>query len=324
MALHLFFGEIILRTKENHRLPGYAGKYLGKRAQVLVAFSTIIGGIGALLAYLILAGRLASLLWPLPADISSFFIWAVLSLFVLAGIKSISKVELLLNLGLFLVMALIFGFSLSKINLANFSLFNQESLFLPFGVILFSLIGISAIPEIAELLKKKEQMKKVIILASLITVCFTFLFGLIVSGVTGPATSQEPFQSLLPFLGQKIVILGALFGILAISTSFLVVGNHLKNFLRFDYKVPPVLAFSIACFAPMLLFLAGIRQFIAVIGLVGLLTGLIEGIAIVLIYRKAKTKGERRPAYNLQTPPFLFYLIIIALALGALAQVIYG
>ena len=56
LLIHLFFGEIVLRTKEKYRLPGFALKYLGRPAEVLVTVSVVVGVIGALLAYLILAG----------------------------------------------------------------------------------------------------------------------------------------------------------------------------------------------------------------------------------------------------------------------------
>ena len=35
LAIHLVYGEIILRTNGSHRLVGYAAKYLGPQAQIL-------------------------------------------------------------------------------------------------------------------------------------------------------------------------------------------------------------------------------------------------------------------------------------------------
>ena len=325
LLLHLFLGEVVLRTKGRHRLVGYAEKYLGKKAKALITFSTIVGASGSLLAYIILGGKFASLILPNTLSLFawSFIIWAVLSFLVLLGIKSISSVELFMNIGLFAVIILVFVFSFSKINVVNFTLPRTANLFFPFGIIMFSLIGISAIPEITGILKKKKNLKKIIITASIITVCFAFLFGLIVSGVTGVNTTDEPFQGLLPFLGQKIIILGGIFGLLAVSTSFLIIANHLKNVFRFDYKMPYFPAFIIACFIPIILFLIGIKQFIPVIGVVGTFIGLVEGTAIVLIYRKAKKQGRKIPAYSLKTPKVLLYLMVAILAAGAIVQIIY-
>ena len=79
----------------------------------------------------------------------------------------------------------------------------------------------------------------------------------------------------------------------------------------------------LASFLPLGLFLAGIREFIAVIAFVGTFVGLIEGIVIALIYKKVKKIGERIPEYSLKIPNFLIYLTILILILGTLSQIIY-
>ncbi len=156
-----------------------------------------------------------------------------------------------------------------------------------------------------------------------ISLSFYFLFGLFINGLTGQNTTQEAFEGLIPILGQKIIILGGLFGLFAISTSFLILGNYLKNTLIFDYRFPYLLAFLIAVFSPLLLFLSGIREFIWVIAFVGTFIGLIEGTMIILIYKKAQKQGERKPEYSLKIPQYLIYLMIAILFFGAIAQTIY-
>src|SRR3989339_612129 len=41
MLLHLFYGEIVLRTKQEHRLIGYAAKYLGKEAKKIATLTVL-------------------------------------------------------------------------------------------------------------------------------------------------------------------------------------------------------------------------------------------------------------------------------------------
>jgi tyrosine-specific transport protein len=324
LLLHLFFGEVVLRTREKHRLIGYAEKYLGKKAKILVTFSTIFGTIGALLAYIILGGDFLKIIFPsfLSSFQLSLILWAILSFFVLLGIKSISFAELLMNIGFLIAISLVFLFSFPKIEISNFRLANPKNIFLPYGVILFSLIGWNAVPEIEKILTKKENLKKVIISAIGISLLFYFLFGLIISGVTGPETSQDAFSGLQGVLGKKIMILGGIFGLLAISTSFLILANYLKNALVFDYKFSYFPAFLVASFSPLLLFLLGIREFIWVIAFVGTFMGLIDGTIIALSYKKAKIQGERTPEYSLKIPPFLLYLTVAILSFGAIFQVI--
>ena len=53
IAVHRFFGEVVLKTEGQHRLPGYAGIHLGKTGKTIAVVSTILGLFGALLAYLL-------------------------------------------------------------------------------------------------------------------------------------------------------------------------------------------------------------------------------------------------------------------------------
>lgn len=331
LLLHLFFGEIILRTKKKNRLIGFAQKYLGKRGKILITISTVLGITGALLAYIIIGGDFLKIVFssflPLTDGLSSFnfslIFWLILSYFIFRGIKLIAPAEFLMNIIFFFIVFLIFCLALPKINLQNFILINPTNIFLPFGIILFSLLGFSAVPVIGEILNTSEDrklFKKVIIAAIIIAVALYSLFAIAVIGVSGENTTSESLLGLFPFLGQKIVILGALFGIFAIATSFLILGNYFKNSLFYDYKIPRWISAFIACGTPLFLFLIGFRSFIETIGFVGTIVGVIEGVAIVLIFKKAKQIGNRNPEYSLKVPSFLLYFLMLIFILGAVSQ----
>jgi len=324
LLIHLLFGEIVLATKEKHRLIGYAHKYLGKKAKILISFSTIFGTTGALLAYIILGGNFLNIIFPFLNFSSaqlSIILWFFLSLFIFLGIRTIVWSELLMNIGFFGVISLIFFFSIPKINFSNVRLFNAHNIFLPYGVILFSLIGWNAIPEIEPILKQKRQLKKTVIFSFIVVLAFYFLFGMIISGVTGEKTSQEAFRGLSYFLGEKITKLGGVFGLFAVCTSFLVLANYLKNALRYDYNFPKSFAGFLACFPPFVLFLLGFQQFIEIISLVGIVVGAIEGITVILIYKKLPFFRERKPEYKTCFPSFV---LLFSQAIFVLGVVFYG
>lgn len=327
LLIHLFFGEIVLRTKEKYRLVGYAQKYLGNWGRILITISTFLGLTGALLAYIILSGDFLKIIFSflnLPSFYFSLMFWAILSYFIFRGIKLIAPAELFMNIALFFIIFLIFCFALPQLNLQNFTLINFEHIFLPYGVILFSLVGWMAIPIISETFKNieaRKNLKKVIILAILIVVFLYFLFALAVIGVSGKNTTPEVFQGLLPYLGQKIIIFGALFGIFAIVTSFLILGNYFKNTLFYDYKIPKWISASIACGLPLILFLIGFRGFIETIGFVGTIIGAIEGVVIILIFKNIKKLSDRIPEYSLKIPSILLYFLMAIFILGAASQV---
>jgi len=328
--IHLFFGEIILRTKEKSRLPGFAQKYLGKKGRTLITISVLVGVTGALLAYIILAGDFLKILFSSAGGFSSFqlafIFWLILSFFIFRGIKIIAPAELFTNLLFFLVIFIMVWFCLPKFNLANFTFLNFPNIFLPYGVILFSLVGWSAIPEIMEILRTSEEkrnLKKVIILSTLIVLFLYPLFVLAVVGVSGGKTSSDALSGLIPFLGEKIIFFGALAGVITLADSFLVLGLYLKNTFIYDLKFSKITSFFISCGLPFFLYFIGFRSFINTIGFVGTIIGVIEGIIIILIFKKAKELGNREPEYSLKVPSILLYFLMLILVLGAVSQFLY-
>jgi len=329
LLLHLFMGEIALRTAEKHRLIGYASLYLGDWGSMLATFSTLFGIVGAVLAYIIIGGEFFKIILSPILPFSDFgfslLFWALLTPFILRGIQLIAKVEFFMNIALFAVIGLVFVFAFPHVNVQNFPSLQLNNIFLPFGVILFALTGWSAIPEIADLFKKrkeKRQLDNLIVWTFIIVTGLYILFSLFVIGVSGEQTSPDALSGLKPFLGKNIITLGALFGLLAIATSFLILGNYLKNSLRYDLKLSPVLSAAIAIFAPLALFLLGFRSFIEVIGLVGAGIGAFEGVLIILIFQKAKTRGDREPEYSLRVPQIVLIPLVAMLAAGALAEIL--
>jgi len=331
LILHLMFGEISLRTKDSHRLIGHAKIYLGSWAKTLITFSTIFGILGALLAYVIIGGEfMQAALAPfvsISLVIASVIFWAILSFFIIQGIQIITKMEFFMNIALFVVIGIIFFFAVPHFESSNFISISIPNIFLPFGVMLFALTGWSAIPELVDFFKQKKDkrsLKGIIVFASVITILLSLAFAFIVVGVSGSNTTQDALIGLIPFLGAKVVALGALLGLIAVAASFLVLGNYLKNSLRYDLNLPFIVAAGIAIVVPLTLFLLGIREFISVIGIVGALIGAIEGIIIILIFWSAKKKGTREPEYEIQFSKLILYPIILILALGAIFGVLFS
>lgn len=324
LALHLFYGEVVLRTEGRHQFTGYVKKYLGNKPKKAMLFATILGSVGALLVYVILAGEFFNTIFPniLPLFNWSLFFCLFLAFFVFLDIKSIALLELLMGLALFAVFFLLFIFCLPKINAANYTFFNAKQFFLPFGILLFSLVGWHAIPEIMDIIDNKQHLKKIISVSFLLCVFIYLLFAFLIAGVSGVLTTEHVFEGLRSFLGNKIIILGSAIGILAVATSFLLTANYLKHTLKYDCRLPGSIAFGLTIFAPLLLFIIGFRQFALVVGVVGSFMGLAEGAAIALIYQKAKTRGERIPEYSLKFGKPAVYFIIAILFFGALADFI--
>jgi len=318
LFLNLLYGEVILRTPGDRQLSGYAEIYLGKTGKFLASLAVFISVYGALLAYLIKTGEFLNLIFngynPIFFSLL-FFIFTSLALFF--GLKSISFLEGLLVSFLLILIVLISFLGATEINLTNFTSLNLNFLFLPYGVILFAFFGASVIPEMEEILREQtKQLKKAIIIGSLIPLLVYLLFTSLVVGICGPLTSDDAVFGLVGFLPDWIIRLGALLGVLAMSTSYLTLGYVLREVWRRDFKKPKMVSFFLAILPSLILFLLGAKNFIQVLGLTGALMGGLEGILIIFIFLRAKKIGQRQPAYSLRPPVFLLIILIFIFLIG--------
>ncbi|MFH1510027.1 MAG: aromatic amino acid transport family protein [Candidatus Nealsonbacteria bacterium] len=327
LLLNLFFGEIFLRTKENCRLAGLSRKYLGKNYGRLTSFSVFVGLIGALLAYIILGGKFLSILLSSVILVDPFycslFFGLILIPFIFKGVKVVAPLEIFTNACFFIIIFIIFILGFPKINFHNFTLIEIPNILLPYGVILFSLAGMSAIPEAEALLKttkEKKSLKKIIITSFVAMVFLYAFFTFIIVGISGKDTSVDVFQGLIPFLGPEIIFIGSLAAFITLADSFLVIAICLRNSLVCDQKMPKLLANSLVTFLPIILFLIGLRGFIEVIGFLGTLIGAVEGVIIILLFRKAKELGNHQPEYTINVPKIVLFLCAVFLILGAVIQ----
>ena len=235
---HLIFGEICLRTLEQRRLPGYTEIYLGKKYKIIPAISNSIGLFGANLAYIIIGGGfLGNLLLPVFGGNELIYLlifFTTGSFIIYLGSKAIARSELL-SLIIFLVIFLfIFIKGSSFIEIDNFRLFTADfkSILLPYGVILFSLSGMSIVPEAREILGKNGKLLKSLLITGTLLPAIVYLFFIVlILGTSGILTTEDALSGLQPILGPNILIVGFLFGIITTFTSYISIGLTLKNIL---------------------------------------------------------------------------------------------
>lgn len=332
MIIHLMFGEIILRTKDKHNLPGYIEKYMGKRWEALISFSTILGIFGSMIAYILVGGTFINILTTklfgvseLPESGVYLIFWVLLTILIFLGLKTIEIVEFGMTVVLLFAVAAIAFLALPHINIENLLAFSTENSFLPYGVILFSLAGTVAIPEIREILSGSEKkIKYAIVFGVLIPMLIYALFTFVINGVTGFTTSPEAISGLGSMIGWPVYVLGAIFGILAIATSYITFGYYLYETFLLDYGINKMLAHILIAIVPISFVLFGLRDFISIIGFLGAVMGGFEGITMILTYLKAKKYGDRHPEYSLKIPHFIYYFLVLIFVLGMIYTLVYG
>ncbi|OIP78637.1 MAG: hypothetical protein CO002_03195 [Candidatus Portnoybacteria bacterium CG_4_8_14_3_um_filter_44_10] len=329
IIIHHFFGEVALRTKDFLRLPSFAEIYLGRWGRRVALASSVFGLIGVSLAYIIIGGQfLSNLLIPVFGGSPLlyalvYFVFGAIMIF--GGIGAISKIEFLdMVLFTIILIVLYFGaFHLMKNTNMLLGSGGARDLFLPYGAILFSLWGATLIPETEEMLREeKGSLKKIVSSSIIISAVFYLLFIVAVVFISGAHTSREAIVGLKEFLGNGVITLLLIFGLVVTFTSFVAMGLTLKKVFWYDLKIGENLSWAIACFVPFFLFLLGLQDFIKVIGLVGSVGLGIEGILIILMYRKlVETKNKNREESGRLV--FLIYPLIAVLLLGVVYEIIY-
>jgi amino acid permease len=307
----LYFGEIILRTKTIHQEAGYAWLYLGEKGKFLMFLSMIFGIYSALLAYLIAEGQ--SLSFILFGNLNyqlqmGLAFWFVLSILVYFGINSLKKGE---PMGVILVFVMLISISVllwNKIDVSNLTYLNWPNTFIPFGVILFSFLGYSALPEVRRIIGESgNTMKKSIWIANITALICYLIFTFVVLGAKGPLTPQIATLA----LGKPFVLLG----IITMFTAYLSISIALTDMFAFDFRRTRIRAWLYTISVPVLLFLAleffQSADFIKIINLGGILSGGLAAILILFMVKNAKKLGTRKPEYEMPYSSFLTILLII-------------
>ncbi|MDO8599168.1 MAG: aromatic amino acid transport family protein [bacterium] len=321
LFVHLSFGELTLRTKAHHRLVGYAERYFGPWGKGIAAVAGIAGIYGALLAYIIIGGSfLHQLLGPTLGGtpwLYSVAFSAVGVIVIAFGLRMVEELEFILTAFLFIAMALIFIVGAQRVNTEHWNTVYLSNAFLPYGAILFSLGGASAIAEIRDILRGRERLlARAITWGTLIAAALTAIFVFIVVGVSGTATTPEAIAGLAPTLGRSIVLLGAILGILAIATSFLSLGIYVDEVFQLDFHLSKPTALFLGIMVPIGIFLIGQPEFTKVILVTGGIFGGLDGIIILLTTLRARRMGDRQPEFALRVPAVVHWIVVLMFVAG--------
>ncbi len=324
LFLNLMVGEIAVRTNEPLQLAGFAGKYLGGWAKTLLSITILSSSVGVLLAYIVGEGDTISSLFHISPLAGSLIFWFIGSAMIWRGLQTIKVAEKFLGI---LVMGIIAGLSfylLPKFQFVHWGFSDVTKIFLPFGVILFALHATPAIVEAHAILPGSQRhYRRAVIVGTLIPIILYMLFALAVVGATGANTTQIATIGLGQKFGGWVLTMGNLFAMLAMGTAFMGMGIALKQTLMWDHKLGQRAANLLVIGVPLLLFLLGLTNFIAILDLVGGLFIGIEAIIVALICIKARQKSDIIPSrYDFRLFWVFLVPVLIILSLATVYSVI--
>jgi len=323
LMVNLYLGEVALRTRKSHQIAGYAKKYFGNPGRVLTEFAVIFGIYSALVAYMLGIGESLSFLFfdntsygvymgALTGLVMSGFLWSGLE-----GLKRFERFGVSIILLLFVSIFLVF---VKDVRIENLVTLNLSHVFLPFGVVLFALTSFHAIPEINIVIKKnKKLMKKILITGSIISMTLYAFFTLVVVGSQGIQTPEVATLA----LGTLFIF----FGILTMFTSYIALGNALDENFRIDDRMSKIKSWFFSALVPILIFIfikaiAGdFFSFTKILSIGGVVSGGLIAIMSLLMARKAKKYGDRKPEYSIPLNKGIIGIISLIFILAVVREI---
>lgn len=332
LATNLYLAEALQRTQGRHHLVKLAEIYLGKIGESLMMLSMIFGIYGALLAYLIGESAVITSLFGGNPATNGLIFFAIVAAIVFVGITLVEKADLFIISANILLIAVIAIAAIFKTDATNLATLSLKNIFIPYGVILFAYLGTSAIPEVKHALEKQPKLlRNAIILGSVIPIAIYLLFTTAVVGVVG----ADDFNSLSPneriatiALGKYfpgLALLANLFALFSMTTAFISLGLALKD-TYVDYNINKTFAWLLVVSVPLAIwlintFIKELVDFIGVLGIVGIITGGLTGILVILINWRSKISGKRNPEFEIDKTKVLGYILIAAFSIGMIYEI---
>lgn len=328
--IHLMYADIIVRTPENHRFPGYVKIYLGKFGHWSSIFMAIFGALLSLTIYLVLSPSFINLIAlnaPIIYVILTF--WLLGSLAIFFNVNELTMLEFLIFIGMAAIVLAIFGFSflmnggLGKT--ANLPLFDLNNIFLPFGAVLFSMYGRSAIPALLGYFRNNGQSaaksKWPIIVGSAAPV---IIYAIFVFGILGLSdnVSEDAVSGLVGNLPVMILWIIGILGTISLWSTYIVIGRDIKKSLEHDFNFPLILSGAVVFIIPILFYFIGFRDFLRLVGFTGAIIIGLEGIFIILMWLKA-SKINSADKIIIKLNPLIIIFLLLVFAAGIIYKVIY-
>ncbi|MCL4498635.1 MAG: hypothetical protein M1335_00040 [Chloroflexi bacterium] len=312
VATHFLYSEVVRNTPGDHRLLGYARIYLGLPGWIASALTTGFGLLLVFTIFLALSSSFLKLIFPALTPLQAtliFWVAAVAPLFLRVG-----KMAILESIAVSAVVIVALGIFVVGIlhPVARIPLFNQAFMLLPYGAVLFAMYGRSAVSAVMDYAAENNidrgGVRRAIILGTVtpVVVYVLFVIGAILlsNGVSVDTVSG------LAYLPRYVTVVIGCLGVLSLWESSVALSRESTGIFAYDAGLNGTLARLVVAIVPLLLYLLGLSNFAALVGIVGGIFITLEGTMVILMWQRAR---NRRPWWS--------YAIIFLFLAGALYEV---
>lgn len=295
------YADLLHQDGSRHRLAGLARKHFGATGYGVAFFVNILEMFFVLTTYLVLSSSFFALFFPaVPSVYRVILFWVVSTVCVFFTLKKEAFAEGFATVGIVAAIVCI-GFLGKNLFFSHQYALVPESfmyMLLPFGSLLFSFGGRSVIPDVMAYHKEPHhKVSRIRISIALGTLLPLVAYGIFIVGIMGLSNGAVSSDAVSGLVGQApswaILLLGVL-GLLAIWSSYFVIGSDLKTSLTKDLSFSKSIAGVLVIALPFLLYCFGFQNFMYLIGITGGIFTALEWILIIFMWRKVfkKKSGE--------------------------------
>ena len=317
-AAHAIYLKTLESVGEKERLLGLARKYFGAVGFWIGFVAIVVGLLLSFTAYLILGPQFLRLLFPALAPGAALALfWLVIAAPVFLREKSAVKLAELGILLVFFVIIVVFFAGHPLQAFLNFPSVNMRFIFLPLGVILFSLAGWTGIESVYDTtkggIKNSRSMWIALAAGTAFAALLSFLFAM---GILGSASqvTEDTLSGLmnLPYWEKGLI---AAIGLFAVWTASVPLSRELRNALEKDLRWNHLLARLMIVGLPLVAVSIGFNNFLVVVGLAG-------GLFLSTQYLLILSVGWRALVFSRMQKIFLG--IVASMFIFAAVYSIYG
>ena len=309
LQTHLFYIDIVRITKHREtRFPSHVGTILGPTARAIAFFAHPGQIVGAGLAYLLLGGVFLNWFGNAVGIHLAMADWRVIfwvggALTVFIGLRAVADVGIFCSWLLIACLFFLAGvYAQYPVTLIQASTGWHIA---DFGVMLFSLFGLSTISEVSDLAgPSRSAGRRAVALGSIGAAILMWLFAFFASRAVGQSATSFEVLDFIQTLPHQIQWIIPLAGFLAVSNVFVVVMQDLKMTFHRDAHWPLWLSWAVALGAPLLL-LAITTNASEAIGFVGSVFTAINALLVCLMAFRLNRSRRIAPLLG------LFFVFII-------------
>ncbi|MDO8470123.1 MAG: hypothetical protein Q7S84_03890 [bacterium] len=309
VAIHRMYAALLETRVDSGQFVKLAEAYLPRRMAPTAGGIILLELVLVLTIYLILAPAFVELVLPGMGIVGAVVFWALGSVALFLKTSWLGWGE---AIGVVAILAIVLA--VLAVPAAPFTAPLAQPLslgvfLLPFGPFLFAFAGRPAVGKAVELARAVRASGKPFPLGRVIawgTALPAVIYLAFVVGVLrlAPAAGPDAVSSLVGAAPWLPVTLGTL-GLVTLWTSYVIIGVNVEETLERDLRWKKALAATVAIAAPLALYVAGVREFFTAIGFAGGVFLSLEGIFIVMMWRRAFPHHPWRFASWLLVPIFL-------------------